>query len=100
LLPAALSAEWRDGSGCVQCCSSPWLWRFPMPTDEPRAVVPVVLRSATSRPWTPTELTLQVADRDLHELRDCIVSNAQRIDCDVDGSRTVRQPWPRPRVRA
>lgn len=100
LLPATLAAEWRDETGCVQCCASQWLWRFPLPTDEPRAVVPIVLRSRASRPWTPTELALQLTDRDLHELRGSLVANPQRIDCDDRGTHTARRSWPGQQGRA
>lgn len=80
--PAGLAAEWSDSDQPLQCCTSPWLVRFPVHTGEPRAIVPLLLKNGSDAVCSPADLPCVLRAGDLHELRGRIVAPPRRLQWD------------------
>lgn len=90
LLPPMLSATWDDARGeCTQRCSSPFFQRLPPPDEEPRAVLPLVVRNDSQRMHSPETLPVSLRDRELLPCRGHLVAAPRRLRVDANGAIAV-----------
>lgn len=74
-----LAAEWDDRDGTVHRCTSPFHVRFPVPTNEARATVPVWLANPTGQVASPGHLPIDLRDDELAPLRGTTVAPPRRL---------------------
>ena len=74
-----LAPEWDEASGLLLRATGSWLVRFPMPTGEPRAVVPLRLHNDTEAVAAPGECDVWLRAADLVELRGALVTAPRRL---------------------
>lgn len=99
LLPPQLTAEWRDGIGCVQLTTSPLLHRLPPPSDEPAAAVPVVLCNRSRGVVAPSEIAIGLDAGELTAARGHVFAAARRVTY-TDGGIATQVRARRPAVPA
>lgn len=79
LQPDDLAAEWDETEGHLFTAASPLCVRFPVPTGEPRAVVPLRLRNDSAAVCTPGFVPLTIHDDELTPMRGSIVVPPRRL---------------------
>jgi hypothetical protein len=74
-----LAPEWDEANGLLLRTTGSWLVRFPMPTGEPRVVVPLRLRNDDAAVASPGECELLLRPEDLVELRGALITAPRRL---------------------
>lgn len=74
-----LAGEWDEARGVQFRVSSPWHVRFPMPTGEPRAVLPLWLKNVTHEVALPADFVVPLAPDELVEVRGSLLLRPRRL---------------------
>lgn len=74
-----LAGEWDDARGVQFRVGSPWHVRFPMPTGEPRAVLPLWLKNVTGDVAQPADFVVHLAADELVEARSSVLARPRRL---------------------
>jgi hypothetical protein len=93
LPPAELETLWLGegpGGGYVHRASSPFHTHLGHPQGVDRCLVPVAVTNRSASAVRPGHLTVHLCDRDLVELRGCIVAAPRRILVTAEGQQEER----------
>lgn len=86
LLPQSLAAEWEDATTqVVQRVESPFLQRVPLPDEQMRAIVPIIVVNRTDSVQSPERLPLALRDGELETRRQHRIANPQRLVIESSG---------------
>jgi hypothetical protein len=74
-----LAGEWDDARGMLFRIGTPWHVRFPMPSGEPRAVLPLWLKNVAAEVAQPADFVVSIAPDELVEARGSLLLRPRRL---------------------